>query len=884
MSVGEWLTGGYGDGLGQFGVDRVATSASICYLYASNDASQTVSVFALNRMTGALTPLPQFTVTPVPRSQARYDDIALTVTPDGRFLIVGMGSSFIANRVISYRINADGSLTEQSNLVSPTISLPLRLSQLAVNPYSNLLAVSYTSVAGYVALYGINSTGGLTEEDLLPDMAAYGRAQGLAWSLDGSNIYAALVNNRPASVVGIGIEVSENTTLGLQWTMQSLASDDSNLVAVDPLTTQRLFYSTQMPAVVVAAPPVAPPDVSVLLGTDTGFTPSLINVPFGTTVQWEATVSGVRVLQGTGDISCAAKLNGFDSNVLAAGETFRYTFDSPGSFFVIDPARCLSDNVRMLVFVGDPSLVSNTGASVNPIRARATTLEFTQDGEHLLTGLQVGGFAIQRVAANSSLTEVAFTSGVVTNGLQGSSALQQSPLCCKDDLSGPVIEWDPVVNVPCTYRIKGPVMTLAAGCDWLADQLVVEGLQIPTCNSEADALFRVNITDLCGMTTVATQYIKHDPDRSAPLVSGGTVQTVECVAGEAFRANPDKVVVVDQCQPRWALNITQLLGPLTYYSAAECRQNKVIASCPITWYVSDPCGNVAVTSGSISSVDTLAPVINITDWVVPCALQDQCVTVYNGGVSPDWSGYATATDQCFGPLPTAYFDVVPDDAVPGCTSFERHWRATDNCGNAAEKVQTISFEAAQEPQFVVPPNITVECGLDLGLDRTGYPTITAPPCVDLTKRVDTFRDPQSPRCSRLTLRKFSAQKTTCGAWNATSTQWITEVDTQGPQIRAPSPIHITCEDGQDVSPNNPAVGWPTVMDACQGHLVPQNTLRYSDVIRHLVRRPPHCLDEITRTWIAADECGNISNATQTIFATRECVPCGSSNPDCKITN
>jgi hypothetical protein len=135
-----------------------------------------------------------------------------------------MGSSFVPNRVISYAIGANGSLTEVSNLVSPgkeqnkkqqtqqhkrkpkreeqqksqktnkqteeeqrvrivskktqtkrhtkranrrasplinalaatVISLPLRLSQLAVGPQSNLLAVSYTSVAGYVALYGID--------------------------------------------------------------------------------------------------------------------------------------------------------------------------------------------------------------------------------------------------------------------------------------------------------------------------------------------------------------------------------------------------------------------------------------------------------------------------------------------------------------------------------------------------------------------------------------------------------------------------------------------------------------------------------------------------------------------------------------------------------
>lgn len=870
VRVGAWATGGAGDGLGQFGVDRVATAACVGYLYASNDATQSVSVFRVDRQTGALTLLPALTVVPVPPAQARFEDVAVALTPDGRHLIVGLGSSFVPNRLHSYRVNADGSLTLVSALTAPVIALPLRLSQLAVGPHSNLLAVSYTSVAGYVALYGLGADGALTELDLLPDMAAFGRAQGLAWAPNGRDLFAALVNNRPASVAGIGMTVSGNSTLGLQWMLQSRRSDDSNLVAVDPVALDRLFFSTQMPAVVVATPPTPPPEVSVTV-TATSFVPSLLNVPFGTTLVFRAAVSGVQVAQGASPISCALKLNGWRSATLAAGQEYRVTMDLTGATFVVNPATCLSANARLLVVVDDKTVYNDTGATVNPLRARATSLAFTDDGEHLVTGLQVGGFAVQRVLSNFTVAEVAWTNET-TNGLQGTTAMVQMPACCRNDVSGPVLSWEAVVNVLCRQPVTGPVVTLLAGCDWRPDQLVTEGVQIPTCNAECDALFRVTLTDVCGQRSVATQYVRHAPDVEPPVVAGGVTQARECQAGQPLTGDAAQLEVADQCQPREHLRITQALGPLRVAPSRQCRVDKVVASRDVAWSVADPCGNVATAAGTLHSIDTLAPVIHIHNWTVPCEARDQCVDADTGGVDPAWSGYATATDLCSGALSTTYRD-LPTGPRVGCDPLVREWSAEDACGNRAVRNQTISFAAAEPPQFVTPPNVTVECSIDLGFDRTGYPTIQAQPCVDLVKRVDTLRHPSSERCTRVALRKFRASKTTCGAWEAHAEQYITQVDTQGPVLWVASPVHVTCEDGFDVWPSNPAVGYPRVLDACQGELTP-DVLSYSDTIRHVVRRPPHCLDEITRVWVAHDGCGNRSNATQIIYATRECVPCG----------
>lgn len=809
----------------------------------------------------------------IDRRTALFDDVAVTVSPDGRFLFVGMGSSFISNVVLSYRIDPfSGQLSLISRLTSPTISLPLRLSQLSVSPQGNLLAVSYTSVAGYVALYKIDPNGFLSELDLLPDQAPFGRAQGLAWSPDGLNLYAALVNNRPASVAGIGMSVLQNTTLGLEWTLRSDVSDDSNLIAIDPSALNKLFFSTQMPAVVVANRPLDPPTISVSLSSS-AFVPSLLDVEFGTTVAFTATVPGLSVVQVSSAVSCLPKAQGFNSGPLVPGQPWLHTFDVAGSYYIADASKCIT-GLRMLVVVRSQSDWIDPAAQVNPIRARATTLDVTFDGDHVIASLQTGGVTIQRVLPNFTLAEVAFAT-YDAQGLQSTAAAHSTPPCCKNDDTGPILQWEPVVNVPCDYKITSPFVKLVAGCDWQPDQVRVQGVQIPTCNAQCDALFRVTLTDLCGQTSEAVQYIKHDPDTQPPIISGGVTQSVQCVLNATLQGNASALVLSDQCQPVSSLSVTQQLGPTFYQTPLQCRVDKRTASRSVTWSVTDPCNNTATATGTITSIDTLAPVLTIANYTVPCPLADKCFgSTDNGGVLPEWSGYATANDLCWGPLATNFVDVFPSSPsfTFGCDSFQRVWSATDYCGNVGTATQTISFERGQSPVFVAPPDITVECGVDLGFDRTGYPTIEAPPCVDLTKRVDTFRVPSSNVCRRTTLRRFSASKTVCGQWSAEAIQNITEIDTSGPSILMDHLIHITCEDGEDIGPNNTNIGYPVALDACQG-VLPTSRLTYVDSVVHIVRRPPHCLDQVTRTWFATDPCGNTSNATQIIYATRHCQPC-----------
>ncbi len=94
--------------------------------------------------------------------------------------------------------------------------------------------------------------------------------------------------------------------------------------------------------------------------------------------------------------------------------------------------------------------------------------------------------------------------------------------------------------------------------------------------------------------------------------------------------------------------------------------------------------------------------------------------------------------------------------------------------------------------------------------------------------------------------------TTNNCTNTTETciQEINITDDTPPVISCPSDVTISC--GDDTNPSS--TGTATGSDDCSGY-----TISYSDT-----SSGNSCLTTITRTWTAADDCGNTSNCTQLI--------------------
>lgn len=146
-------TGGIGWGGGSIASNRITTAGN--FLFASNSESNDVSVFTIDPITGALSPVAG---SPFPTGGTGITwGVALSATPDGRLLMAanGDGGSF---SITVFNIAADGRLTPIAGSPFPTQSRP---DGIKVTPNGKFLAVAEPEVGG-VEMFSIASSGALT--------------------------------------------------------------------------------------------------------------------------------------------------------------------------------------------------------------------------------------------------------------------------------------------------------------------------------------------------------------------------------------------------------------------------------------------------------------------------------------------------------------------------------------------------------------------------------------------------------------------------------------------------------------------------------------------------------------------------------------------------
>jgi 6-phosphogluconolactonase (cycloisomerase 2 family) len=162
-------TGGFGAGGGFYASNRITTAGN--FLFASNSKSNDVSVFTIDPITGALTPVAG---SPFPTGGTGIAGIALAATPDG--LLMAANSDGGSHNITVFNIAADGKLTPIAGSPFPTQSRP---DGIKVTPNGKFLAVAEPEVGG-VEMFSIASSGALT---------SLGRfAEGGAGSLAGVDI------------------------------------------------------------------------------------------------------------------------------------------------------------------------------------------------------------------------------------------------------------------------------------------------------------------------------------------------------------------------------------------------------------------------------------------------------------------------------------------------------------------------------------------------------------------------------------------------------------------------------------------------------------------------------------------------------------------------
>jgi len=160
-----FLTGGIGIANGYYASNRTTVSAHHNFLFASNAGSNDVSVFRIHRGTGALS-----LVEGSPFATGGFGDlggIALSPTPDGRFLMAGNSES---SNVTVFAISSGGALSPIEGSPFAAQSSP---DGIRVSPNGKFLAVAEFN-ANQIEMFSIAPNGSLTSLGTYPGVAATG--------------------------------------------------------------------------------------------------------------------------------------------------------------------------------------------------------------------------------------------------------------------------------------------------------------------------------------------------------------------------------------------------------------------------------------------------------------------------------------------------------------------------------------------------------------------------------------------------------------------------------------------------------------------------------------------------------------------------------------
>ncbi len=357
--------------------------------------------------------------------------------------------------------------------------------------------------------------------------------------------------------------------------------------------------------------------------------------------------------------------------------------------------------------------------------------------------------------------------------------------------------------------------------------------------------------DVCDNESSCVQVINIF-DNAPPVLSGIPVNvTVECDAVPP----PPEVTATDLCDEELTVNFTE------ERTDGNCLYNYTLLR---TWSAADNCGNEVVESQTITVQDTEAPVIICPeDITLACDASTVPEQEEFGFEEPELEEYiseeyelelfreyglegtivaATATDNC-GVATISYTDGDPTGICP--VTFMRTWTATDECGNSASCMQTITLVDEEAPTITCPTNTEVSCDESLEPDNTGEPT------VDDNCNTVTFAhldDPVTGNCPQTLLRNWTATDA-CGNTSA-CTQTITIVDNSPPTIACPDGVTVSCDESLD--PSN--TGSATAEDNCNTF-----NITYADELTS-----DGCTQTYIRTWTATDLCGNLSSCTQNI--------------------
>jgi len=369
------------------------------------------------------------------------------------------------------------------------------------------------------------------------------------------------------------------------------------------------------------------------------------------------------------------------------------------------------------------------------------------------------------------------------------------------------------VTVDCSSVPDAPVVTAVDNCDEFPLVIVLEENILPLdCGYQLIRTWIVE--DNCWNYNSQSQVITVT-DTVNPELSGVPEDvTVDC----SSIPDPADVTASDNCTNTFiGVNLSEETFPL------DCGYALIRY-----WTAHDNCGNTVTESQVITVTDTIAPEL----IGAPADMTVDCANI----PAPEM---LEATDNC------GDVQVIFTEEATGTCDYDliRIWRAIDACGNSDIHTQTIHVTDTTSPDF---GSFEVQVFLSCE-ELSSYEIEVTGGCVDpeLTYEDTSF----SGGCFGVIQRTWTATDA-CGNFS-TALQFIHQFDDTNPEIfNVPEDLIVQC--GEDVPEIAMSV---SATDNCDDDV----DISFSEEVTS-----EFCPYVITRTWIAEDDCGNITEGTQVI--------------------
>jgi hypothetical protein len=350
---------------------------------------------------------------------------------------------------------------------------------------------------------------------------------------------------------------------------------------------------------------------------------------------------------------------------------------------------------------------------------------------------------------------------------------------------------------------------------------------------------------------------------------------------------PDFSVECVEDVPAPAMNLTEFLA--LGGSVTDNCEGPITVTFEGDGPLSDPCGGTIArtyrATDRCGNFDECVQTITVDDMTPPdidCPPDDEVECVEDipapaANLTEFLALGGAVTDNCIGPI-TVTFEGDGPLSDPCGGTVQRTYRATDQCGNFADCIQTFTVNDETAPTINCPPDDTFECVEDIPAAAQNLAQFEAQGgsvsdnCIgDIT--VTFIGDtPLDDPCGGTVVRTYRATDE-CGNFEDCD-QTFTINDTTAPTINCPPNVTVDCEDDVPAAAQNLAEfegQGGSVSDNCNG-----------DVTVTFVGDTPlddPCGGTIERTYRATDQCGNSNDCVQFITVDDDVPPMISCPPN-----